>query len=151
MYYHHIYESYYYTFEHNPVLLLIDPKYPSIHYFVDLLNYHQFSDEFKLTARRALEMATIQGARALGMEDKLGSLTPGKRADVILVRTDHLTMGVFTDPAHLLVEATEEADIDTVLVDGRLLKRHGSLTAMDPNRVMADAAQTLAEVGARLK
>ena len=108
-------------------------------------------DEFKLTARRALEMATIQGARALGMEDKLGSLTPGKRADVILVRTDHLTMGVFTDPAHLLVEATEEADIDTVLVDGRLLKRHGSLTAMDPNRVMADAAQTLAEVGARLK
>lgn len=108
-------------------------------------------DEFKLTARRALEMATIQGARALGMDDKLGSLTPGKRADVILVRTDHLTMGVFTDPAHLLVEATEEADVDTVFVDGRMLKHGGSLTAMDTSRVMADAAQTLAEVGARIK
>lgn len=108
-------------------------------------------DEFKLTARRALEMATINGARALGLEDKIGSLTPGKRADLIAVRTDHLTMGVFTDPTHMLVEATEEADVDTVFVDGRLLKHHGSLTSLNVPQVMADAAQTLAEVGKRIQ
>lgn len=108
-------------------------------------------DEFKLTARRALEMATINGARALGLDDKIGSLTPGKRADVIAVRTDHLTMGVFTDPAHMLVEATEEADVDTVIIDGRLLKSHGSLTALNPEQIMADAALALTTVGKRIK
>ena len=108
-------------------------------------------DELKMTARRALEMATINGARALGLEDKTGSLTPGKRADVIAVRTDHLTMGVFTDPGHMLVEGTEEADVDTVMVDGRLLKHHGSLTSLNVPQVMADAARTLTEVGKRIK
>ncbi len=108
-------------------------------------------DELKMGARRALEMATINGARALGLENKVGSLTPGKRADVIAVRTDHLTMGVFTDPAHMLVEATEEADVDTVMVDGRLLKHHGSLTSLNVPQVMADAALTLADVGKRIQ
>jgi 5-methylthioadenosine/S-adenosylhomocysteine deaminase len=108
-------------------------------------------DEFKLTARRALEMATINGARTLGLEDKIGSLTPGKRADLIAVRTDHLTMGVFTNPGNMLVEATEEADVDTVMVDGRLLKHRGSLTSLNVPQVIADAALTLAEVGKRIK
>lgn len=108
-------------------------------------------NEFKLTARRTLEMATIHGAQALGLEDRIGSLTPGKRADLVMVRTDHLTMGVFTDPAHMLVEATEEADVDTVMVDGRILKRAGRLTAMNVDQVMAGAAQTLEEVGKRVK
>jgi cytosine/adenosine deaminase-related metal-dependent hydrolase len=108
-------------------------------------------NEFRLTARRALEMATVNGARALGLEDQIGSLSPGKRADVIMVRTDHLTMGVFTDPAHMLVEATEEADVDTVLVDGRILKRNGKLTAINPEQVMADAALSLESVGKRVK
>jgi 5-methylthioadenosine/S-adenosylhomocysteine deaminase len=108
-------------------------------------------NEFRLTARRALEMATLHGARALGLDDQIGSLAPGKRADVIMVRTDHLTMGVFTDPAHMLVEATEEADVDTVLVDGRILKRNGKLTAMNPEQVMADAALSLEAVGKRIK
>lgn len=108
-------------------------------------------NEFKLTARRALEMATVHGARALGMEDQIGTLAPGKRADVIMVRTDHLTMGVFTDPTHMLVEATEEADVDTVLVDGRILKRNGKLTAMNPEQVMGDAAMSLEAVGKRIK
>ncbi len=107
-------------------------------------------DEFKLTAKRALQMATIDGARALGLDDQIGSLKPGKRADLIMVRTDHLNMGVFTDPAHLLVEATEDADVDTVVVDGRILKRSGKLTAMNPEQVMAGAAASLEAVGKRV-
>ena len=67
-----------------------------------------------------------------------------------MVRTDHLNMGVFTDPAHLLVEATEDADVDTVVVDGRILKRGGKLTAMNPEQVMAGAAASLEAVGKRV-
>ena len=107
-------------------------------------------NEFRLTARRALEMGTIDGARALGLDDQIGSLKPGKRADLIMVRTDHLTMGVFTDPAHMLVEATEEADVDTVIVDGRILKRAGKLTSLNPDQVISDAAASLESVGKRI-
>ena len=107
-------------------------------------------DEFKLSARRALEMGTINGARALGLDDKIGSLVPGKRADLIMVRTDRVSMGVFTDPAHMLVEAAEEADVDTVVVDGRILKRAGKLTAVVPEQVIEEAAASLAAVGKRL-
>ena len=95
-------------------------------------------------------MATIEGAKLLGLADKIGSLTPGKRADLIMVRTDGVNMGVFTDPAHMLVEAAEEADVDTVMVDGRILKRGGKLTALVPEQVIADAAASLEAVGKRI-
>lgn len=107
-------------------------------------------DEFKFTAGRALEFGTIHGARALGFDHLTGSLTPGKRADLILVRTDGLNMGVFTDPAHMLVEAAEPSDVDTVIVDGRILKRGGKMTALDPADVIAGASATLQEVSKRL-
>ena len=60
-------------------------------------------NEFKLPARRVLELATIEGARSMGIDDKVGSLKPGKRADIIAVSTRALNMGSFVDPAHLLV------------------------------------------------
>ena len=105
--------------------------------------------EFKLSARRTLEMATIDGARVFGLEDQIGSLRPGKRADLIMVTTDRVNMGVFTDPAHMLVEAAEEADVDTVAVDGRILKRGGKLTALDPEKIIADATASLEAVRKR--
>jgi cytosine/adenosine deaminase-related metal-dependent hydrolase len=107
-------------------------------------------DEFKLTARRALEFGTIHGARALGIDHLTGSLTPGKRADLILVRTNTLNMGVFTDAAHMLVEATEPSNVDTVVVDGRILKRDGKLTALDPEQIIANASAALQEVTKRV-
>ena len=106
-------------------------------------------NEFKLSARRALEMGTIDGARALGLDSQIGSLTPGKSADLIMVRTDRVNMGVFTEPTHMLVEAAEEADVDTVMVDGRILKRSGKLTTLAPEQVIADAAASLDAVGKR--
>jgi 5-methylthioadenosine/S-adenosylhomocysteine deaminase len=107
-------------------------------------------NEFKLSARRALEMGTIGGARALGLDDRIGSLTPGKRADLIMVRTDRVNAGVFTDPTHMLVEAAEEADVDTVVVDGRILKRGGKLTTLVPEQVIAGATASLEAVGKRI-
>jgi cytosine/adenosine deaminase-related metal-dependent hydrolase len=102
-------------------------------------NAHAHS-EFKMTARRALELGTIEGARSLGMDDRVGSLKPGKRADLIMISTDHPNMGVFTDPAHMVVEITQAGDVDTVVVDGRILKRGGKLTAMPVEQILADAS-----------
>ena len=96
--------------------------------------------EFKLTARRVLQLATSEGARSMGIGDKTGSLKPGKRADLIMVDTRGINLGVFGDPAHMLVTAAEPANVDTVVVDGRILKRHGKLTALDIEAIAADAA-----------
>jgi 5-methylthioadenosine/S-adenosylhomocysteine deaminase len=95
--------------------------------------------EFKLSARRALEIGTIEGARSLGIDDKVGSLKPGKRADVIAISTEQVNLGVFTDPAHMIIEAAQPANVDTVIVDGRVLKRAGKLTSVNVNQVLADA------------
>jgi cytosine/adenosine deaminase-related metal-dependent hydrolase len=97
------------------------------------------NNEFKLTARRALEMGTILGAKSLGLDDRIGSLTKGKRADLIMVNTRDLNLGVFTDPAHLIVEAAQPANVALVMVDGRILKDRGRLTAMDTKQVVAEA------------
>jgi len=106
--------------------------------------------EFKLSTRRALRMGTIDGARALGIENKVGSLKPGKRADLIMIQTDVITMGVFTDPTRAVIEAAEPSNVDTVVIDGRILKRGGKLTALVPEQIVADAILTRDTVRKRL-
>ena len=106
-------------------------------------------NEFKMTARRVLELATIDGARSMGIGDRVGSLTPGKRADVIMVDTRAVNLGVLTEPAHLLVEAAQPANVDTVIVDGRVLKRGGRLTSVDVAEVVDAAARASAGVRRR--
>jgi 5-methylthioadenosine/S-adenosylhomocysteine deaminase len=107
-------------------------------------------NEFKLSARRALEMGTIHGAKALGIDDKVGSLKPGKRADLIMINTDVITMGVFTDPTHMVVEATEPSNVDTVVIDGRILKRNGKFTTLAPEQIISDAVATRERVRKRI-
>ena len=106
-------------------------------------------DEFKITARRVLELATIDGARSMGVGDVVGSLTQGKRADLIMVDTRAVNLGVFTEPAHLLVEAAQPANVDTVMIDGRILKRGGRLTQLDVADVIDDARRAYAEIRRR--
>jgi 5-methylthioadenosine/S-adenosylhomocysteine deaminase len=105
--------------------------------------------EFACTARQALALGTIGGARSLGLDAVTGSLTPGKRADLILVATGHPNLGVLTDPAALLVAAAQPGNVDTVLADGQLLKRGGALVTLDAERVSAQAREALAGVRAR--
>ena len=87
----------------------------------------QSENEFKLTARRVLELGTIEGARSMGIADKVGTIKVGKRADLIMVSVRDINFGVFTDPAHMLVTAAQPSNVDTVIVDGRILKRNGKL------------------------
>lgn len=104
----------------------------------------QAEDEFELSARRVLEMATIDGARGLGLGDVTGSLTPGKRADLIMVRADEVNSAPLTDAPNVIALAAQPSNVDTVVVDGRILKRDGELTSIDGERVVREAAEALA-------
>ena len=99
--------------------------------------------EFGIASQRVLEMATIDGARALGLADYIGSLTPGKRADLILVRTTDVNMLPFTIATNMIVQSAQPSNIDAVMVDGRFLKRNGKLTTIDMAQLARDAADTI--------
>ncbi len=107
------------------------------------------NSEFKLSARRVLELATIEGARSMGIGDKTGSLKPGKRADLIMVSTKAANLGVFGDPAVMLVTAAQPANVDTVMVDGRILKRGGKLTHLNADRIATEAGAASAALRKR--
>ncbi|MEN2975616.1 amidohydrolase family protein [Tistrella bauzanensis] len=79
------------------------------------------------TAREVLRLATLGGAEALHLENRIGSIEPGKRADLILVRTDTLSMCPTIDAVAAIVLNAAAADVDMVMVDGRMIKRHGAL------------------------
>jgi 5-methylthioadenosine/S-adenosylhomocysteine deaminase len=102
-----------------------------------------------LSFRRCIEMATINGARALGLEAVTGSLTPGKRADLIMLDTRGLNIAPVVDLESTIVRSATPANIDTVMVDGRILKRHRELVAFDVARVVQEAEQSSREVRAR--
>ena len=80
---------------------------------------------------------------------RVGSLTPGKRADLILVRTNDLNTAPFGNPAILLVQQAQPVNVDTVVIDGRILKHKGALTAIDAEEVIRKAAESFAAVRKR--
>ncbi|HWG02321.1 MAG TPA: amidohydrolase family protein [Trebonia sp.] len=106
-------------------------------------------DEFALSARDVLRLATISGAQTLGLGPVTGSLAAGKRADLIVVSVDAWNLGVLTDVPRLLVTAAHPGNVDTVLVDGVVRKRDGVLTGYDVAEVAASARAALAGVLAR--
>jgi cytosine/adenosine deaminase-related metal-dependent hydrolase len=81
-----------------------------------------------LGVRDVLRFATLGGAEALGLGSKIGSIDPGKRADLVLLRTDRLHMTPLNDPVAAIVLHAGAADVDTVLVHGRVVKDGGQLT-----------------------
>jgi len=89
--------------------------------------------------REVIEMATLNGAKALGLGDVTGSLTVGKRADVILVRTNDINVAPLANIETTVVQSATPANVDTVLVDGRIVKRHGKLVAYDGEKIVREA------------
>ena len=96
----------------------------------------------------AIEMATINGARALGLGDVTGSLTPGKRADLILIRTTDVNIAPLANIETTVVQSATPANVDTVMVDGRIVKRHGRLTAYDVAAIVGRAKESAHRVRA---
>jgi 5-methylthioadenosine/S-adenosylhomocysteine deaminase len=84
-----------------------------------------------LTAKEILACATIEGARAVGLDSKVGTLTPGKQADLIMLRTDRINVTPLNDPATAVVAGMDTGNVDTVVIAGRVMKRHGELLHVD--------------------
>ncbi len=99
-------------------------------------------DPTVMPAERVLRMATIEGAKALGLEKEIGSLTPGKKADLICVDTRHPTLQpVILEPFNLaanLVYAARGHEVDKVMIDGRMIVDHGKITTFDTDQVLED-------------
>ncbi len=89
-----------------------------------------------------IEMATINGARALGLGEVTGSLTPGKQADIILIRANDLNTAPMANIETTVVMGATAANVDTVMVDGRILKRAGKLVDCDVAEVVAGARRS---------
>jgi len=105
--------------------------------------------EMELTCRDVLEFATIEGARALGLEGTIGSLTPGKRADVIVVRADSFGMTPLNNPIGAFVYNAHPGLVDTILVDGKVVKRAGKLVDVDAARVRRLAIESRDDILSR--
>ena len=88
-------------------------------------------DKTPLTTREVLACATLEGARANGLDSKVGSLTPGKQADVIMLRTDRMNVTPLNDPTTAVVTGMDTGNVDTVLIAGRVMKRKGELLHVD--------------------
>jgi cytosine/adenosine deaminase-related metal-dependent hydrolase len=84
-----------------------------------------------ISTREALQWITVEGARMLGQLDRIGTLSAGKQADLVLIRADDLNMQPVHDPVSTVVMHTTLANIDSVMVAGRWKKRHGKLVDVD--------------------
>lgn len=93
-----------------------------------------------LTARDVIEFATLQGARADGMESKIGTLTPGKEADIVLLRTDMANTLPFNNAYGAVVTAMDTSNVDTVFIAGKAVKRRGKLVGVDLERLRRQAS-----------
>ena len=102
-----------------------------------------------LPARAALRMATRNGARALGLEDEIGSIEPGKRADLVLIDSRGPHLAPAADPASTIVYAARPADVRLTMVDGRILVKEGVATGLDAGEIAARGREEARRLAAR--
>jgi cytosine/adenosine deaminase-related metal-dependent hydrolase len=120
-------------------------------HMMQTINRHRTGGKVKITTKQLVRMATLGGAEDLGFDKVTGSLTPGKRADLILVRTTGTNMRGMGDPYDALVQLAQPGDVDTVVADGRVLVRKGQFTALDYDKLEADGQQSVAALKAKAK
>jgi cytosine/adenosine deaminase-related metal-dependent hydrolase len=101
------------------------------------------------SARDVLRWATIEGAKANGLDAKVGTLTPGKQADLIVLRTDRMNVTPMNDPATAVVAGMDTGNVDTVVIAGHVMKRHGELLHVDWPAVRRMAEEARDHVVAR--
>ncbi len=110
--------------------------------FASLVQKGRFLDASQMPSEKVLEMATINGAKALGLEDEIGSLEKGKKADIVLVDLDvpnlrPIYYGKNLNAYSHLVYASPNA-VDTVLIDGKLIVRDGKIDTVDEEKLLRD-------------
>jgi cytosine/adenosine deaminase-related metal-dependent hydrolase len=100
-------------------------------------------------ARKALRMATIEGARALMWDDEIGSVEPGKKADLILFNLHHPDWVPFWDPVQTLVYSVSCGSVDTVIIDGQIVMRNRRILTVNEEEIFALAREHALRVIAR--
>ncbi|SIT13829.1 amidohydrolase family protein [Insolitispirillum peregrinum] len=111
------------------------------------MRYRRFRGEENvpapITVQAVLDAATVNGARAAGLEDRISTLAVGREADVIMVRTEDVAVFPVTDPVGTIVQAVERANVDTVMVAGEIRKRGGKLVGVDLPKLRAEVTGSL--------
>src|SRR5271163_4332125 len=106
------------------------------------MRYRRFRGEANVPAPISVEAvlaaATVNGARAAGLDGSIGTLTPGKQADIIMVRTNGVAVFPVTNVISTIVQAIERSDVDTVMVAGAMRKRASKLVGVDVAKLTAD-------------
>jgi cytosine/adenosine deaminase-related metal-dependent hydrolase len=101
----------------------------------------RLSDPMTMPAETVLEMATVHGARAIGMQDKLGTLEPGKLADIVLVNLDSVHMVPNNNHVSDLVYAGSGTDVDTVIIDGRIVMENRGVKTLNEREIIGEARE----------
>jgi cytosine/adenosine deaminase-related metal-dependent hydrolase len=96
-----------------------------------------------LMVRDVLHCATVAGAHCAGLDAKIGSLAPGKEADLVIIRTDDINLYPSNNAIGTVVQAAERSNIDTVMIGGRVRKSHGKLVGLDMARLKAMVEESL--------
>jgi 5-methylthioadenosine/S-adenosylhomocysteine deaminase len=108
------------------------------------MRYRRFRGETAVPApisvEAVLQAATVNGARAAGLERSIGTLTPGKQADIIMVRTNGVAVFPVSNAVGTIVQAVERSDVDSVMVAGQFRKRAGKLIGIDVAKLSAEVA-----------
>jgi 5-methylthioadenosine/S-adenosylhomocysteine deaminase len=103
-----------------------------------------------IAARTALNMATLGGAQAIGLDKEIGALTVGRRADLIQISLSDLHFTPMYDVISHLIYVADEQDVTTVVVDGKVLKRDGKVLTVDEARVRREAEAIAARIRAEV-
>jgi 5-methylthioadenosine/S-adenosylhomocysteine deaminase len=109
------------------------------------------NDPRALTAQTAVEMATIEGAKAIHMDREIGSLEPGKKADVILIGLDTPNAVPMYDPYSQIAYALKASNVETVIIAGRVVMRDQKLLTLNEPQILAKARQYGTQVQSSLK
>ena len=105
-----------------------------------------------IPARQALRIATIEGAKALGLEKEIGTLESGKRADVVVVKLDGLhSSPSSSDPISALVYSAQTSDVQSVVIDGQVVMRNRKLLTLDEESVVLEANEQRSELMKRAR
>jgi len=125
-----------------------DRGYDMFRHMAQCMHYHRrhFRDPAWMPPGKVLEMTTIDAARALGLDGDLGSLEPGKKADIVLVNLRKPHLYPPNMPVTRICHFANAGDVDTVLVDGRVLLRGRKALAVDEDAILDEAAAELAGV-----
>ncbi len=122
-----------------------DRSYDMFRHMFQAMRYHRFHfrDPDVLPAGKILEMATIDAARALGMEDEIGSVEVGKKADLILIDMMRPHLMPLQMPLYRVAYFANGNDVETVIVDGRILMRNGEVLTVDVTEVLEGAQREI--------